>query len=210
MSKQKPIESYLPARMCITAETLYKQWVRRAATIAGIAIRSSPPRKKAKVVVGGVFRAAAPSPTDGLGETAGALEFDTVTDEMRRWKDLSQDRIEPFTDGQGLINEFALMWNLRDSFPLHYIVFKQTAAHIPHEANVEQVFSLAGRLADVHRDPSHLARLVMIARNKRVFKPKYKDLLSRYYQKFSKAGKLAFEELTLGLETDEAQECDSE
>ena len=43
-----------------------------------------------------------------------------------------------------------------------------------------------------------------------MFKLKYKDLLSRYYQKFSKAGKLAFEELTLGLETDEAQECDSE
>ena len=75
-----------------------------------------------------------------------SLEFDTVTDEIQRWKELSLDRIEPFTDDQGLVNEFALMWNVKDSFPLHYIVFKQTAVHIPHEANVEQVFSqlLAG------------------------------------------------------------------
>ena len=71
-------------------------------------------------------------------------------------------------------------------------------------------FSLAGRLADVHTDPSHLARLVMIARNKKVFKPHFKTLLSLYMQKFSKAGKLAFEESTLGLATVEAQECDRE
>ena len=210
LSKQKPIENYMPPRMCTIAETLYKQWIRRAASIAGISIRSSPPRAKKAKVGGGVFRAAAPSPAVSLGESAGALEFDTVTDEMQRWKDLSCNRIEPFTDEQGLINEFALMWNLRESFPLHYIVFKQTATHIPHEANVEQVFSLAGRLADVHRDPSHLSRMVMIARNKSVFKPEVKKLLSRYFQKFSKAGELVFEESNLGLETDKAQECDEE
>lgn len=40
---------------------------------------------------------------------------------------------------------------------------------------------------------------------------KYK-ILSRYFQKFSKAGKLAWEESTLGVETveEEAQECDEE
>ena len=36
-------------------------------------------------------------------------------------------------------NEFAMMWALRETFPLHYVVFKQTACHIPHEANVEQI-----------------------------------------------------------------------
>ena len=50
------------------------------------------------------------------------------------------------------------------------------------------------RLADTHRDPRHLARLVMIARNKKVYKPDCKVLLSKYFQKFSKAGKLEFEE----------------
>ena len=99
---------------------------------------------------------------------------------------------------------------VKDSFPLHYIVFKQTAVHIPHEANGEQVFSTAGRLADVHTDPQHLARLVMIARNKKIYKPDDKKLLSCYFQKFSKAGKLEFEESTLGMELSSAQECDEE
>ena len=44
-----------------------------------------------------------------------------------------------FVTKQGLLNEFAMMWALRETFPLHYVVFKQTACHIPHEANVEQI-----------------------------------------------------------------------
>ena len=93
---------------------------------------------------------------------------------------------------------------------LHYIVFKQTAVHIPHEANVEQVFSTAGRLASAHTDPRHLARMVMIARNKKIYKPESRNILSKYFKKFSKAGKLEFEEGTLGLELDGIQECDEE
>ena len=27
-----------------------------------------------------------------------------------------------------------MMWALKDRFPLHYVVFKQAASHIPHEA----------------------------------------------------------------------------
>jgi hypothetical protein len=36
-----------------------------------------------------------------------------------------------------------MMWELREleRFPLHFIVLKQTACHLTHEANVEQVFS---------------------------------------------------------------------
>ena len=34
-----------------------------------------------------------------------------------------------------------MMWSLRESFPLLFTVFKQTACHLAHEANVEQVFS---------------------------------------------------------------------
>jgi hypothetical protein len=51
------------------------------------------------------------------------------------------------------INEFAMMWALKDRFPLHYIVFKQCASHIPHEANAEQLFSRAGLLSDPNIDP---------------------------------------------------------
>ena len=47
-------------------------------------------------------------------------------------------------DNDGLLNEFKLMWAERNRFPLHLIVFKQTACHLPHEANVEMIFSRAG------------------------------------------------------------------
>ena len=129
---------------------------------------------------------------------------------MQRWRDLSQDRISPFVDEQGLINDFALMYNLRDSFPLHFVVFKQTAVHIPHEANVEQVFSTSGILSTAHTDPHHLARLTMIARNMSTYKPPVAKLLSCYYQKFSKAGKLEWEESNLGFEVQECDECEEE
>ena len=100
------------------------------------------------------------------------------------------------------------MWHLKDSFPLHFVVFKQTAVHIPHEANVEQVFSTAGRLSDAHQDPHHLATLTSIARNKKVYKPEAKKIFSRYFQKYSRASKLDFEEDTLGLARTEEEEED--
>ena len=56
-------------------------------------------------------------------------------------------------DGQ-LLNEFEMIWALRERFPLHSFVFKQVASHLAHEANVEQVFSRAGGLSDAHIDPS--------------------------------------------------------
>ena len=59
-----------------------------------------------------------------------------------------------------------MMWALRDSFPLHFHIFKQTACHLPHEANVEQVFSRAGNLSDPNMDPEFLAHLVMVLRSR--------------------------------------------
>ena len=31
-----------------------------------------------------------------------------------------------------LLNEFAMHWALRTRFPLHFVIFKQTASHLPH------------------------------------------------------------------------------
>eukprot|EP00962_Isochrysis_galbana_P040717 scaffold14792_cov146-Isochrysis_galbana.AAC.1 len=45
----------------------------------------------------------------------------------------------------------------KELFPLHFIVFKQCASHLHHEASVEQVFSLAKRVSDPNLDPNHLA-----------------------------------------------------
>ena len=62
-----------------------------------------------------------------------------------------------------MINEFAFMWAKRKDFPLHYFVFRQTASHLPHEANVEQYFSRAGKLSDPNMNPQYLGMLVMVA-----------------------------------------------
>ena len=52
-----------------------------------------------------------------------------------------------FFDSDGLLNEFEMMWDLRERFPLHFFVFNQTACHLAHEANVEQ--------AGLHHLPTH-------------------------------------------------------
>ena len=76
------------------------------------------------------------------------------------------------------------MWALRESFPLHFIVFKQTACHLPHEANVEQVFSRAGLLSDPNLLPAHLAKLVKVGFNKKAFEPLLAAIKDKYYEKF--------------------------
>ena len=62
-----------------------------------------------------------------------------------------------------------MMWSLRKRFPLHYIVFKQIALHLPHEANVEQYFSRAGKLSNPNLAPALLGKLVMVGVNKKRF-----------------------------------------
>eukprot|EP00966_Prymnesium_polylepis_P308364 7126234-Prymnesium_polylepis.1 len=65
------------------------------------------------------------------------------------------------------------MYSIRDSYPLHYMytVFKQYSSHLPHEANVEQLFSRSGNLPDPNIDPDFLATLTSISVNKKVYKP---------------------------------------
>ena len=84
----------------------------------------------------------------------------------------------------GLLNEFAMMWALRESFPLHYIIFKQTACHLPHEAKVEQIFSRAGKLADPNLDPARLGTLVRVGYNKKAYQPLVKAIKEKYFEMF--------------------------
>ena len=110
-------------------------------------------------------------------------EFDTVTDEIRRWSSLSADECQRFVE-DGVLNEFEMMWQLRVLFPLHFFVFKQTASHLAAEANVEQVFSRAGQLSEVNSDPDGLAAMVSIMMNKHTYKPSVKDIMDKYYEMF--------------------------
>ena len=88
------------------------------------------------------------------------------------------------------MNEFALIYCVRSSFPLHYIVFKQTASHLPHEGNSEQLFSRSGALSDDNgkMDPARLAVWTSIGINYPTYQPSYVQILQRYLLKFSKSG----------------------
>lgn len=187
------------------ARTLYLQSLREALVISRDApLRSSPPRaaKKQKLAPTGgmLFRGAQlkPSPADSPVPAATATndsDFDPVLDELRRWEGMGLQEYEKFMDADGLLNEFALMWSVRKSFPLHYIVFKQTACHLAHEAGVEQIFSRAGLLADPNLDPAHLVALVKIGFNKAVCWPSVEAIKNKYYELFRGRGAIEDDDL---------------
>lgn len=107
-----------------------------------------------------------------------------------------------------------LVTALKERFPLHYIVFKQAACHLPHEvccpapppsratphrplvpsptlllccalqANAEELFSRAGNLSDPHMDAHFLSVLTSIGKNKQVYKPSVSAIKEKYYTKY--------------------------
>jgi hypothetical protein len=116
-----------------------------------------------------------------MSEVTEPDEVDTVSDEIRRWSSLS----EGFVSAEdGILNEFEMMWQLRILFPLHFLVFKQTACHLAAKANVEQVFSRAGQLSEVNLDPDALTDMVSIMVNKLAYKTSVKDIMDKYYEMF--------------------------
>ena len=74
---------------------------------------------------------------------AQAFQFDPVKIEIERFAYLAPETLKAYITSDGMLNHFQMFWELRDQFPLHFIVFKQVSSHIPHEANVEQYFSRA-------------------------------------------------------------------
>jgi hypothetical protein len=71
---------------------------------------------------------------------------------------------------------------------LHFIVFKQTACHLSHEANVEQVLSRAGNLSDPNMDPEYLDHLVMVGINKKSHNQSTVNVKDKYDDLFSSQG----------------------
>ena len=146
MSKQQDMEGMFNDSQFELARTLYLQALRSASEIVKLKTRTSPRARSRS------SRAAARS------SSAARLCFRTTTRTRRllrrerlramRWpRRSSAGTSSPpsrYHDEDGLLNEFEMMWALRDRFPLHLVVFKQMASHLAHEANVEQVFSRAG------------------------------------------------------------------
>ena len=89
---------------------------------------------------------------------------------------------------------------MRQTCPLHYIVFKQVSSHLGHEANSEQLFSQSGKLSDDNgkMDPHRLAVWTSIGVNRSIYEPSTKQIMERYFLKFSKGGKTVHDD-DLGL-----------
>ena len=77
-----------------------------------------------------------------------------------------------------------MMRQLRILFPLHFVVFNQTACHLTAEAKVEQVFSRTGQLSEVNLDPDVLTDMVSIMVNKLAYNPSVKDIMDKYCDMF--------------------------
>ena len=124
------------------------------------------------------------------------FEHDIVTDEVERWKRIEDYKIEEVTDDDGVVNEMALLFSLRASFPLHYCVFKQVVSHLCHEGNTEQLFSLSGALSDDNckMHPDNLATWTSVGANMGTYKPPLKDIIKRYYKKFGNNAELSEEQ----------------
>ena len=185
--------------------------LREAAKIAGIGLRSSPPRKVQKTSGSSSLVRNLSDDEDDTPAVAPA-DFDTVTEEAARWANLDKKTIREYRDDDGIVNEFALIYHLRHIFPLHFIVLKQTASHLPHEGNSEQLFSRSGSLSDDNgkMDPARLAVWTSIGVNYSTYKPTDQQILERYMLKFSKGGKATAAEMhtdDLGLlDPEEAEE----
>jgi hypothetical protein len=186
MSKQYPAEKWLPSAWHVTAKALYLGMLRDAVKIVGMPTRSSPRKQqKTSAASSSLVRNESDDEDDGPTTTA---HNDVVTDEAERWEQLDKKIIREFRDDEGIVNEFALLYHVRSAFPLHYAVFKQTASHLPHEGNSEQLFSRSGALSDSNgkMDPTRLAVWTSVGVNYSTYQPSAQQILELYLRKFSK------------------------
>ena len=210
MSKQKRSATWLPEAWRTLGESLYLRWLRKAQQHLSAATRQlrSSPNKKLKTSSSTALLLFDDDDEEDDNERsdddAQEQENDEVAVEVERWKAISTDTLNTFKDKEnGMINEFAFMWAKRKDFPLHFFVFKQTASHLPHEGNVEQIFSLGGRLSDPNMNPAYLSTLVFVGSNEKVYIPAYKDIWQRYLRKFTKNGKLMESEYHLEIKQED-------
>ena len=207
MSKQMDAKIYLSVAQYQLAETLYKQLLREAQYIleqstAKPSSSASPPEKKAKtdattVGNGMLFRGMTNLPKDEQEAAVGAavraddeaaFQFDPVAVEIQRWSYLAPEELQQFYTTDGLLNEFKMLWHLRHRFPLHMVVFKLTACHLPHEANVERYFSRAGALSDPNMNPDFLGKLVMVGANQKRYAPSVQSIKEHFFTKYRGKG----------------------
>lgn len=140
----------------------------------------------------------APYENVALNEPQGA-EPQHVLDEIRRWQAISPDMVLKHTTS-GMVNEFAFMIELKDSFPLHSTVFEQTSSSMSHEARNEDGFSLAKLLSDPHMHPSFLQVLTKLKGMSKERRPTKEAIYKKYqemYHKDKRSDEIDHEEATI-------------
>lgn len=111
-----------------------------------------------------------------------------VDEEVQYWEDLSDALIKRHTCAEtSLLNEFAMVSEVKTKAPLHYCLFRQVSSHLAHEGDTEQLFSISKGLADPNTHPSFLRILTKISSNKKIYKPSHTRIWDRYQAKFKGA-----------------------
>ena len=106
-----------------------------------------------------------------------------------------------------MFDEFALMHDLKDSFPLHYAVFRQAAAHISHEADVESLFSLAKHLTHWNTKPEFLRVLTLLKASEDFYEPTIEEMWKEYKSKYGVHDGVSID---CDSESESVEESDSE
>jgi len=147
-----------------------------------------------------------PNPED-VGAGSNAIEL-----EIQRWSALPAERVDAYREDCGMINEYKLLFDMRQEFPLHFFLFRQTCVHIAHEANAENTFSLSGSLSNenTHTGSCFLSRSTRIQSNKCRLKPDPKLVLKRYLAKYRKPTPGEDVEDVAEAESDEGGEEDAD
>ena len=116
---------------------------------------------------------------------------------------------------KGLVDEFKLIFSVREELPLHTLLFKQVSSHLAHEGNAEETFSLSGKLSNdnTHTQPGFLATLVRINKNRSRCDPSASDILKGYKKKYGKLPELGEDvvpDAEAEPEAEDAADADSE
>ena len=110
MDAQKVLEDQY-----ITAETLYKTYIREANDVVKLPTRQMSPRKTQKLSGGGRMLRGV---SDLEPEVTESGEFYAVNDEIRRWSSLSEGECQSFVE-DGVLNEFENHPNKTDFFDIY-------------------------------------------------------------------------------------------
>jgi hypothetical protein len=188
MSKQLPATKCLPEGWQQIAEAHYLKYLRETADVIDQACERTSPRLKAKKrarTSAGFFDGCASDDNELAQE---AVEDDKVTLEIALWKGIDTADVKAFMDVDGLVDEFAFIFSVREKVPIHFALFKRLAADLPHEANAESTFSLSGSLSNDNKcsRPDALSTFVRINKNKAIFKPTPEATYTAYRSKFGK------------------------